>query len=487
MLGPQNEIKPIQESDLSFGDLGDRLDQLQRKMTATGGKMLILVDGFESSGKGYLISRMRRELDPRYYHVRLFEDTEPGAYVEPPQKRFWKELPKRGQIAIFDHSYYTALFNDLDGDEKEHKKDIEFLLSQEKMLRLDDLLIIKLFLDISEKTQKEKIEDLEKDKYREFLVSSRDREQNKHYEKYRKHMGKILSLSSSTDAPWHILSMEHRKGGTKKAMKIVIDTLTEAISHWKTSDHLPTERMDYVDLMGEKIDFSSFDRNILLESDKYDEEIEELQKEAEDLAYELYTKNKSLVIAFEGTDAAGKGGAIKRLTKFMDPRGYRIHSIAAPTEDELAHHYMHRFVTKLPNKGNIAIFDRSWYGRVLVERIEGFASKDEWSRAYDEINRMEDGWEEAGVHLIKFYIAIDKDEQKERFNARENEPEKQYKLTDEDWRNRKKWDEYEEAAQDMFDKTSTKSHPWNVIAGGDKRHARVEVLKKVIKKMKEIL
>lgn len=487
MLVKQDKIKEIKERDDSFGDLGDCFDQLQREMSATGGKLLILVDGFESSGKGYMIARMRRELDPRYYHVRLFEQKDIEDTVMPPQKRFWEELPKRGHIAFYDHSYYTAMFNDLDGAEKTRQKTLDFLLTQEKMLRLDDLLIIKLFLDVSEKTQKKQIEKLKEDDNRDFLVSKEDENQNKNYDKYRKHMAQVLKDSSTKDHPWHIISMEDRKAGTKEAMVLVMDALEDAIAYWKAGENLPTEELVYEDTLANPIDFANFNRMEELSGEDYDAQLEPLQKELEELAYSLYTQRKSLVLAFEGTDAAGKGGAIKRLTKYMDARGYRIHAISAPTEDELARHYMHRFVTRLPHKGSIAIFDRTWYGRVLVERIEGFATKDEWQRAYDEINCMEDGWEQAGIHVVKFYIAIDKDEQKARFMAREEDPNKQYKLTDEDWRNRKKWDEYEEAAQDMFDKTSTESHPWHVIAGGDKQHARVEVLKTVVEEMKKLV
>ena len=194
-----------------------------------------------------------------------------------------------------------------------------------------------------------------------------------------------------------------------------------------------------------------------------------------------------MVIAYEGWDAAGKGGNIKRLASALDPRGYEVLPIASPTPDEITRHYLWRFWTRLPKTGHIAIFDRSWYGRVMVERLEGFCSAAEWQRAYDEINEFEKELTDAGMVVLKFWVQIDKQTQLERFRERENTPEKQWKITAEDWRNREKWDAYEEAIDEMLEKTNTRNAPWYILESVDKRYARIKAMRTVIDRLREVL
>lgn len=222
-----------------------------------------------------------------------------------------------------------------------------------------------------------------------------------------------------------------------------------------------------------------------IEKKQYKKQLKQLQLEMLNIQQFLFKNKIGLIIVFEGIDAAGKGGAIKRLTARLDPRGFLVHPISAPKEHEKRFHYMHRFWRKLPMHGQIAIFDRSWYGRVLVERIEGFATHDEWSRAYDEINQFEKTLTDGDYILIKFWIHIDKEEQLRRFMERKNNPYKRWKLTDEDWRNREKFDDYVEAADEMFDKTDKKYAPWCIVPGNNKQYARIKVLKETIKFVKE--
>lgn len=489
MLIEEKKLQPEADLDLSTSNLAEQLDLLQREAITTNTSVLVLVDGWESSGKGYLITRLRRELDPRYYHVRLFDEEIENSNGYPWQRKIWEELPKKGHFSIFDRSYYSHLFEMRHLSGKELKKEITPWLVQENVLSQDNICIVKLFLDVSKETQKNNIEGLEKDPYADFLVSERDHTENRNYESYRKHMDAVLSLSDNECCPWTVISMEDRRTGTKKAMDTVIRMVREKIDEAKENQtHCPP----ITDLHRAKLsdtppDLLSLDMTPDLSKEEYDRIIEPLQIEAKNLAYEMFTKSKSLMIAFEGTDAAGKGGAIKRLTKHIDPRSYRIHTTAAPSEEERAYNYMHRFITKLPSKRQIKIFDRSWYGRVLVERVEGFATPKEWERAYDEINALEHSWMRDNICLVKFYLAIDKDEQRRRFEDRSDNPLKQYKLTDEDWRNREKWDLYEQAAHEMFQRTSTKYAPWILIPGNSKNYARVEVLKHVIQAMKESL
>ena len=212
----------------------------------------------------------------------------------------------------------------------------------------------------------------------------------------------------------------------------------------------------------------------------YKKELADLQKRMALLHSELYRRRIPVVIGFEGWDAGGKGGAIHRLTQTMDPRGYEVIPTSAPNDIEKAHHYLWRFWNHMPKAGHVAIFDRTWYGRVMVERIEGFCTENEWRRAYSEINRMEAQLADAGAIVLKFWLHIDKDEQKKRFEERMEDPNKQWKITDEDWRNREKWDDYVKAVDEMILRTSTTYAPWIVVEGNDKLYARIKVLRTVV-------
>ena len=228
----------------------------------------------------------------------------------------------------------------------------------------------------------------------------------------------------------------------------------------------------------QKIEY--LDLSLKLDKKLYKKKLKVLQYEMLNAQQFLFNNKIGLIIVFEGMDAAGKGGAIKRLTEHMDPRGYVVHPISAPQPHELRYNYMHRFWRKLPQHGQIAIFDRSWYGRVLVERLEGFATKDEWERAYDEINNFEHLLTDGNYIIIKFWIHIDKEEQLNRFNARSQDPYKSWKLTDEDWRNREKFDDYVTIADEMFEKTDSENAPWVLISGNDKYYARIQILKETL-------
>lgn len=487
MLPNEKDILKEQESPRSVSAIGKELDELQRAMADLGGSLLVIVEGWESSGKGYLITRLRREIDPRYYHVRLFDEPTEGEKIYPLEKRFWEELPKKGSIAIFDKSYYSDLFEERNIRRAKMDDEIALWNAQENLLHKDRMCIVKIFLDITQETQEKNIEELEKDPYREFLVSDIDKKQNRNYKKYRKHMAEILEKSNQVCAPWHIISMQDKSTGTKRAMELCVERLKSHLDELRTAGPVCRPVTDIIDPQkaASPPSIQRLTLSATLSEEDYDRQLQPLQLRAGELAYELFTKNRPMILLFEGTDAAGKGGAIKRLTKHIDPRSYRIHTVAAPSEEERWYNYMHRFVTRLPSDSQIKIFDRSWYGRVLVERIEGFATQDEWSRAYDEINALEASWNKEGIRIVKFYLAISKDEQKTRFEARQQDPKKIHKLTEEDWRNREKFEIYEEAANEMFQKTSTHIAPWNLIAANSKPYARIRVLQKVVEEMEQ--
>ena len=264
---------------------------------------------------------------------------------------------------------------------------------------------------------------------------------------------------------------------TLQALDVINEALDTAFLN--SSVNFPVMQNTFSLVKTKKLSSISLDDKTLTD-EEYDDKLEKLQSRLKELHYELYRKKIPVIIAYEGWDAAGKGGNIKRITAALDPRGYEVHPIASPEPHEKARHFLWRFWTRLPKDGHIAIFDRTWYGRVMVERLEGFCSENDWKRAYNEINEFEKELVDWGAVVIKFWVQIDKDTQLARFTERQNTPEKQWKITDEDWRNREKWDLYESAIDEMIKKTSTTFAPWYVLESNDKKYARIKALETVI-------
>lgn len=468
--------------DESKSKLSLELSQAQRLCIDQNIPVIIVVDGWESSGKGYIINEIVKDLDTKYYRVNVFEKEEikdDYSYL----RNLWKNIPAYGNFQILYRSVYTSLFNDINSKDKKIETRVENIRKQEKLLTDDNTIILKFFLDIDEKCIKENVSELKSYKYRSFFVTDEDKNQVKNYDTYRKQMSKILDMTNFEFVKWEIVSTKDRK----KAAKYILGYSTKVIK----------EKLEYIKRKKDKekeYKFSSrkdiksikdLDLSKKLEKEDYDKIIDQLQDKASELAYQLYTNKIPSVIVFEGIDAAGKGGSIGRLLRKIDPRIYNVNPTSAPSDLEKKHHYLWRFYNNLPKPGNMAIFDRSWYGRVLVERVEKFANEFEWSRAYEEINSMEEELVDEGILLLKYHLVISKDEQEKRFIDRQKE--KPYKITDEDWRNRDKWDKYIEAMDDMIYYTSTPTALWHVISSQDKRHARIEVLKIFIKECEKRL
>ena len=303
----------------------------------------------------------------------------------------------------------------------------------------------------------------------------------------------MLLRTDTAYAPWHIVEATDRKFATAKIYSIVVQMLESKIAELAEAARRAAQADMTVKEMDDQVPSASVEDQLLKESvltkadlslsytkEEYKEKLKKLQDKLQKLHGELYRHRIPVVLGFEGWDAGGKGGAIKRLTQKMDPRGYVVHPTASPNDIEKAHHYLWRFWTDMPKAGHVTIFDRTWYGRVMVERIEGFCSKKEWQRAYKEINDMERDLAEAGAVVLKFWMQIDKDEQARRFKERQENPEKQWKITEEDWRNREKWDQYEEAVNEMLIRTSSPYAPWIVVEGNCKYYARIKVLETVV-------
>lgn len=463
----------------------EELGKLQRELKDLKIPVMIAFEGYGASGKGYQISKLLEALDPRGFVVYPVKKETKDEEMHPFLWRFWTKMPQKGRIAIYDSSWYRRVLIDyFDGDVKESQLAEAFhsITVFEKELTDDGMHLIKIFLDIDQKEQKKRFTKLLASKNSAWRVTKDDLKRNEHFEKYQAMNEKILAKTSSVNAPWYKIDAKKKKEATQEIYRVIIAELTKAIYLKKEKQ---TEEANQ-EVTGTKE--ASFIENRLGQVDldksytkkEYKEKLKFLEKRIEDLHGELYRKRIPLVIGFEGWDAGGKGGAIKRLTKKMDPRGYQVHPTASPNEVERQYHYLWRFWRDVPKFGHVSIFDRTWYGRVLVERIEGFATENEWKRAYGEICEMEKDWVNQGYIVLKFWLQIDKEEQRRRFEARLNNPLKQWKITEEDWRNREKWEQYERAVNEMIVKTSLPDAPWIIVEGNDKYYARIKVLETVI-------
>ena len=482
-----------------------RLGRLQRECKALGIPILIVFEGFGASGKGLQIGRLIQSMDPRGFEVHPIKNETEEERMHPFMWRFWTKTPAKGRIAIYDGSWYRRVL--IDRFEKRTKNKeladvFHSINSFEEQLAEDGTLIIKLLLDIDKKEQKKRFDKLEKNKETAWRVTQGDKERNVHYDEYAAMMEDMLFKTDTDYAPWTIIESMDKRFATLKIYTTVIKAMADQIEKLQKekeekeakkladSESAAGGETDAVAEIAKEADeemkdlqvsiLSKADLSLHYTREEYKEKLDKLQKKVEKLHGELYRRRIPVVLGFEGWDAGGKGGAIKRLTERMDARGYVVNPTASPNDIEKAHHYLWRFWRAMPKDGHVAIFDRTWYGRVMVERIEGFCTTEEWKRAYKEINDMEKDLYDAGAVVIKFWMHIDKDEQERRFRERQENPEKQWKITDEDWRNREKWDQYEDAVNEMLMRTSTDYAPWVVVEGNDKYYARVKVLRTVV-------
>ena len=465
-------------------ELEAEIGRLQRECKDLNIPVMIAFEGYDAAGKGLQIGELIHAMDPRGFQVfAVKRETEEEA-MHPFMWRFWTKLPPKGRIALYDTSWYRKVLNErFEGKtkEKDTQKAYHSIRAFEQQLTDDGMVIIKLFLDIDKKEQKRRFKKLMDSKETSWRVSEHDLERNKEYDLYTEINEEMLQATDSDYAPWTIIEANDRRFATVKIYTTVINAMAEAVEKAKNPCKKAGKGEPVIsDPALEASTLSKVDLSVSLTKEEYKEKLEKLQEKIQKLHGEIYRKRIPVVLGFEGWDAGGKGGAIKRLTEKMDPRGYVVNPTASPNDIERAHHYLWRFWRNMPKAGHVAIFDRTWYGRVMVERIEGFCSDAEWQRAYREINDMEKDLTDAGAIVIKFWMQIDKDEQKRRFTDRQNNPDKQWKITDEDWRNREKWDQYEVAVNEMLIRTSTPKAPWVVVEGNDKYYARIKVLETVV-------
>ena len=472
----------------------EKLGLLQRECKDAGIPVILVFEGMGAAGKGVQINRLIQALDPRGFDVYACDRPTEDEQMRPFLWRYWTKTPAKGRIAVFDRSWYRSVQVDrFDGLTREDKLGDAYqdILSFEKQLCDDGTVIMKFFLYIDKDEQKKRFKKLEGSKETSWRVTEEDWNRNKDFDRYLKMNEEMLEKTDTDYAPWVIIEAVDKDYAALKIVSTVMDRLEYELEHRRPEDEKTAQRQESKTRERFKNGvLSGIDLSKSLTEEEYKTRLKKLQKRLAELHSELYRLRIPVVIGFEGWDAGGKGGAIKRLTSNLDPRGYRVNPTAAPNDIEKVHHYLWRFWNSVPKAGHIAIFDRTWYGRVMVERIEGFCSEAEWRRAYQEINEMESHMANAGAVVLKFWLQIDKDEQERRFRERQANPAKQWKITDEDWRNREKWDQYEEAVNEMLIRTSTTYAPWIVVEGNDKRYARVKVLQTVVdaleKKVKEV-
>lgn len=468
-----------------------KLGELQRKAWDLKIPVILVFEGWHVSGMAEDINRFILSLDPRGYDFHTMTKPCYEELLKPFIVRYWSRVPVRGKIGIFDRSWYSrAIIECLEKNKSEEElgKYLEEINYFERQLADDGYLIIKVFLHISEKEHKERFKDLKKvdipifDEYED--EARQDLDFIHKYNEYLPLVERILEKTDMPYAPWTIVEANDRNFATLKIMTTAIHAIEASIEQVtrtpaeKTLKYLDTETPEVPQLNNsilEKVDLSK-----KMDTDEYKKSKKLYQQKLADLQYELFEKKRPLIAVFEGWDAAGKGGNIYRFVEDLNPRLYRVVPVGSPNDIEKAHHYLWRFCEGIPRAGHITIFDRSWYGRVMVERIEGFCSEDEWKRAYREINEFEEILTQAGAIVVKFWLHIDKEIQLERFNSRQHDPEKKWKITDEDWRNRNRWEDYKIAVDEMLQKTSTINAQWVIVESNDKRYSRIKVLRSVV-------
>lgn len=464
-------------------ELEARLSELQREMKAAGIPTVIAFEGWSASGKGSMISKLINSLDPRGFKVCTMAKPTDEEKRYPVMRRYWLNVPVNGNIAIFDRSWYRCIdFKDGKKLKDEDDSKIYNILDFESQLTSEGYLLIKIFLHISSDEQKKRFNKLKSVKSTSWRVKKSDIKQNDNYVKIYRVLCELLDRTNTQNAPWHAVNTTDRDAAAATIYSIVISAMENALE--RRSRGLAVNPAPSAVSAPVKprvsVSLKDVDLSLKVEDNIYKKQLKALQSRLFVLQNELYRRRIPLIIAYEGWDAAGKGGNIRRVAQALDPRGYEVIPIGVPTPDEKNRHFLWRFWRSLPKDGHTAIFDRTWYGRVLVERIEGLATNTEWQQAYDEINRFEYSLTSAGAIVVKFWLQIDSDEQLVRFTARQNTPSKQWKITDEDWRNRSKWGEYEIAVDEMIAKTNTSDAPWIIIESNDKKYARLRTLEEII-------
>jgi len=488
--------RSLDEADYKarLSDLRLEALQAQWRLREEGRALLIIIEGIDGAGRGALVNRLNEWFDTRGIEVHTFWRPSDEERERPFLWRFWRAMPQKGETGVFLGGWYRELITDALNNRIDHAaldSRLNELANFERTLVFDDMVIVKIWLHLPKAVQAKRLshEDSTPD---DRWPDGRDRAL-KHRKRFIGIGERVLRESDLVMAPWYLIEATDERYRDVTVTQTIIraingfsdqrEALAEGMPDKEVIRRTPArpETPESSTTVLDQVDLSCH-----LGKKQYSKQLHKLQDKIREAAWSSWSQSKATVIVFEGWDAAGKGGVIRRLTQSLDARIYRVSEYGAPTELECQYPYLWRFWRDMPRDGRILIFDRSWYGRVLVERVEGFAKPFDWQRAYREINQFEHELVRHGVRLLKFWLHIDKDEQLARFKDRESTSYKRYKITDEDWRNREKWDDYAQAINEMVARTSTEYAPWRLIPANDKHYARVDVLKTVLDALDDV-
>lgn len=442
--------------------------------------LAVIVTGVPTAGRSEIVNEFHEWLDPKHIRVHALEKLREQSKAWPAMWRYWNALPARGEIAFFFMGWYEdfvqpALKHPKRAARREERT-VERIRQFERMLSRDGIGILKLHLTVSKRTQHERLEKLRADKLTRWRITREEQWLAKHYDDVRKVAKRCIAATGQPDMEWHVIDGTDAEARAFVAGQLLLETLESSIRRKAAAATPPA---DGTRIRIARHRFSGRHAGPPLDDDAYDLELEQLRGRFALLTRRRQFRKHGAVFAFEGMDAAGKGGAIRRLTSALDARQYNVVPVSAPSEQERGYPYLWRFWRHIPQRGEIAIFDRSWYGRVLVERVRRFAELADWKRAYQEINEFEQELAEHRLIVHKFWLVVSKDEQLRRFEARNDDKLKRFKVDPEDWINRKLYDQYQAAAQEMLARTNTEHAPWTVVEADDKKYARLKVLRTV--------
>ncbi len=470
--------------------LREELVQLQLRLKHAPFKVLLILAGPEGAGRGTLLQTLAEWLDPRGVETFSWHPPTTEELQHPPQWRFWRALPGIGRIGLYAGSWYTETLR----EEARNKRALRHVAEEserirdwEKLLADGGTLILKVWLDLSEEAQGRRLRTLRADPATAWRVTDEDWHHHRLYRRLAKTAALIRRKSDHPGSRWVVVDAEDERRRDLAVGRLLLERVT---AHERRCAALPPPRKPRTlaplrpagmrRLARLRLDQEMAEHDYDASRDKWLGRLGPALRAAREAG-------RAVVFVFEGWDAAGKGGAIRRLTSAADPRDYRVIPVAKPTAEEKHAHYLWRFWRDIPADGRIAVFDRSWYGRVLVERIEGFCREDEWRRAYAEINAFEHELTEHGVIVLKFWLHVSHAEQLRRFREREATPHKRHKMNDEDWRNRRQRAAYEVAVGDMLALTHKPAAPWHLVPADNKRFARIDVLSTAARRLEDAL
>jgi len=464
--------------------LAAQVDLFEQRKTP----VLVLISGQDGAGKGETINVLYEWMDARFLSTLAFSQPSDEERERPPMWRFWRGLPPKGRVGIFAGSWYSDPIRErIEGDisVKELDARAQQINRFEEMLVDEGALVLKFWFHLTKEGQKERLKALSSDPRTAWRVTQWNWDRLKTYDQLQDAARHLLRITNTAAAPWVVVEATDDRYRCMTVGQVLLKAMQNKLAA-KEIPRTPMAPMVRVDLDGRNI-LSALDLTLALADKPYKDELAQWQGRLSELVRDARFQNRSLVCAFEGADAAGKGGAIRRITAALDARQYQVTPVAAPTQEEKAQPYLWRFWRDLPRHGHVAIFDRTWYGRVLVERVEGFCSEADWLRGYSEINDFEHELTEAGGIVVKFWLQISQAEQLKRFKEREQVEFKRFKITQEDWRNRDKWHDYQQAICDMVERTSTGEAPWTLVEANDKNYARVKILRILCERLEAAL